>query len=281
MKLPPFGSGIVTVRYTPKAAGKDTGTLFIASSISGLPDSKVSLAGRGYMMMEKPIIKGTSVIPNTYYQVRLNWIRSMYDTVGAADPVVHYSIWRQVPGDQTSGAGLRAISEILPSSATIDPLWEYLQSVPAVGFEQYAVALPAYVDYRVPETVNIYMVAAHTKGSRVFMSAPDTVFIDPPGITGVDDPAEDIRSQTFVLEQNFPNPFNPSTTIRYNLPERSHVTLMVFSTLGQHVSTLVNGEEEVGYHDVRFDGSDLPSGVYIYRIQAGRFTEAKKLLLVR
>jgi hypothetical protein len=59
------------------------------------------------------------------------------------------------------------------------------------------------------------------------------------------------------------------------------VTLSVFNTLGQQVATLVQGEQEAGNHEVRFDGSDLSSGVYFYRLQAGAFVEAKKLVLVR
>jgi flagellar hook assembly protein FlgD len=59
------------------------------------------------------------------------------------------------------------------------------------------------------------------------------------------------------------------------------VTLTVFNTLGQQVSVLKNGDQEAGYHEVRFDGANLPSGVYFYRMQAGSFTETKKLLLVR
>lgn len=84
-----------------------------------------------------------------------------------------------------------------------------------------------------------------------------------------------------MLEQNYPNPFNPSTTIRYGLPVRSHVTLTVFSTLGQKVATLVDEMKDEGYHDVRFDGSGLASGVYFYRLSAGENVETKKLLIVR
>ncbi len=83
------------------------------------------------------------------------------------------------------------------------------------------------------------------------------------------------------LYQNYPNPFNPSTTIRYGLPNRSPVTLTVFNTLGQQVAVLQNGEQEAGYHEVRFDGSGLSSGVYFYRIQAGDFVLTRKLLILR
>jgi hypothetical protein len=85
----------------------------------------------------------------------------------------------------------------------------------------------------------------------------------------------------FSLDQNYPNPFNPSTTIRYALPSREHVTLSVFNTIGQQVATIVTDSEDAGYHDVRFDGSSLASGVYFYRIQSGSFVQTKKLLILR
>jgi hypothetical protein len=85
----------------------------------------------------------------------------------------------------------------------------------------------------------------------------------------------------FELQQNYPNPFNPTTTIRYALPARAHVTLFVFNTLGQQVATLVNDAQDSGYHDVRFDGSGLASGVYFYRLQAGRYVDTKKFVMLK
>jgi len=85
----------------------------------------------------------------------------------------------------------------------------------------------------------------------------------------------------YVLDQNYPNPFNSSTKMHYGLPNRSKVTLTVFNTLGQQAALLQNGEQDAGYHEVRFDASGFPSGVYFYRIQAGDFVKTRKLLLVR
>jgi Sulfatase-modifying factor enzyme 1/Secretion system C-terminal sorting domain len=85
----------------------------------------------------------------------------------------------------------------------------------------------------------------------------------------------------FSLYQNYPNPFNPSTVIRYGLANKSNVTLTVFNTLGQQVALLQNGGQEAGYHEVKFDGNRLSSGVYFYRVQAGDFVQTKRLLLIR
>ncbi len=85
----------------------------------------------------------------------------------------------------------------------------------------------------------------------------------------------------YVLEQNYPNPFNPATTIRYQLPKQSHVTLRVFDLVGREVATLVNGVQMPGYKTVVFDGRGLSSGVYIYKIVAGTFTDVKRLMLMK
>jgi thermitase len=90
-----------------------------------------------------------------------------------------------------------------------------------------------------------------------------------------------ITPATFELAEGYPNPFNPSTTIRYGLPERTYVSLSVFNTLGQKVASLVQGEQDAGYHEVKFDGSRLASGIYFYRLTVGTFVETKKLLLLR
>ena len=84
----------------------------------------------------------------------------------------------------------------------------------------------------------------------------------------------------FALYQNYPNPFNPSTTIKLELPKSSVVRLSVCDMLGREVSVLVNERRDAGVHEVKCDGSNLASGVYLYRLTAGEFTQTRKLILV-
>ncbi len=92
---------------------------------------------------------------------------------------------------------------------------------------------------------------------------------------------EEHQLQKFSLNQNYPNPFNPSTIIKYEIPERSFVTIKVYDVLGREIITLVNQEKPVGSYEVVFDSQGLTSGVYFYRMQAGSFVETKKMVLMK
>ncbi|MBS1552857.1 MAG: T9SS type A sorting domain-containing protein [Bacteroidetes bacterium] len=84
-----------------------------------------------------------------------------------------------------------------------------------------------------------------------------------------------------TLQQNYPNPFNPSTTISFSLPSKAETTLKIYNILGKEVRTLVSEKLSAGNYDVTFNASDLTSGVYFYRLQAGNMVETKKLMLVK
>ncbi len=85
----------------------------------------------------------------------------------------------------------------------------------------------------------------------------------------------------FALEANYPNPFNPETTIRFALPVASHVVIEVYDVLGREVARLVDGEMGAGHHTVVFEGRGLASGIYIYRMVSGSFEQHRTMLLMK
>jgi len=99
-------------------------------------------------------------------------------------------------------------------------------------------------------------------------------------ITSIKENVTSIPSE-YVLSQNFPNPFNPSTIINFSLPKAGKVKLIVYNTLGQQVAELLNSEMEIGNHSVEFNTKNLSSGVYIYKIISGNFVAAKKMILAK
>jgi hypothetical protein len=87
--------------------------------------------------------------------------------------------------------------------------------------------------------------------------------------------------EAYFLSANYPNPFNPSTEIRFALPEAARVDLVVYDVLGREVARLVDGTQEAGHHRAPFDASALPSGVYLYRLTAGDFVETRRMVLMK
>jgi photosystem II stability/assembly factor-like uncharacterized protein len=92
--------------------------------------------------------------------------------------------------------------------------------------------------------------------------------------------------KSFKLEQNYPNPFNPSTKIKFDIPsegksQKAKVKLLIYNILGKEIQTLVNEQLQPGSYEVTFDGGNLPSGVYFYKLYSGNFTETKKLILLK
>ena len=85
----------------------------------------------------------------------------------------------------------------------------------------------------------------------------------------------------FIVYQNYPNPFNPTTTITYSLTKDSFVTLKIFNELGREVKTLVSENKLPGKYEIKFNGKNLSSGVYFYKITAGDFTDTKKLIILK
>lgn len=138
-----------------------------------------------------------------------------------------------------------------------------------------------WVSTEVPElaTINVVIVGGGTtfhEGSSYVLDdlAWGSATTDVPG-RGASLP------RTFVLEQNFPNSFNPTTKIQFEIPDERIVTLRVYNILGQEVATLVNDRLDAGHYRTEFNGTGLASGTYIYKLQAGSFTATRKFQFVR
>ncbi|MBK7379676.1 MAG: VCBS repeat-containing protein [Ignavibacteriales bacterium] len=85
----------------------------------------------------------------------------------------------------------------------------------------------------------------------------------------------------YLIRQNYPNPFNPTTVIEYQLPEGTEVRIEIYNIVGQRVKELLLGQKEAGYHKVEFNGAGLPSGIYLYKMTAGNYSESKKMILLK
>ncbi len=99
--------------------------------------------------------------------------------------------------------------------------------------------------------------------------------------TGTSVQYKPLTASTYSLEQNFPNPFNPTTTISFTIPTTSNVSLNVFNILGREVATLINETKIAGNYSINFNASDLSSGVYFYKLTTGNFTSTKKFILMK
>jgi flagellar hook assembly protein FlgD len=97
---------------------------------------------------------------------------------------------------------------------------------------------------------------------------------------------DEILANNFNLYSNYPNPFNPSTNIRYSIPTAGNVTIEIFNSLGQLVNTIVNQYQESGTHNVVWNGTDmsgqkLSSGIYIYKLNTNNYVSSKKMVLIK
>ncbi len=114
--------------------------------------------------------------------------------------------------------------------------------------------------------------------SRILFGTHNGLWMVTFPVTGIN---KDPVPANFRLGQNFPNPFNPTTTIEFSLPNRAYVNLAVYNLLGQEIETLVSEMRETGTHKTTWDATGFPSGIYFYRLNAGTFTETKRMVLVR
>jgi len=99
-------------------------------------------------------------------------------------------------------------------------------------------------------------------------------------VVGIEEELNEMPTE-YLLSQNFPNPFNPITTIKYQIPHRSNVSLKIYDIIGNEVADLINEEQEVGFYNIDFNAARFSSGVYFYQLKAGEFIQTKKMLLLK
>jgi len=101
------------------------------------------------------------------------------------------------------------------------------------------------------------------------------------GVTFVEEKEIDVIPNKYKLSQNFPNPFNPSTKIRYSVPQSSNVVIKVFDILGNEIEILVDEQKTTGTYEITWYAESLPSGIYFYQLQTSGFIETKKMVLMK
>ena len=115
----------------------------------------------------------------------------------------------------------------------------------------------------------------------IFAALPNGTVVSFDAITSIDDEISNLQVTKFELNQNYPNPFNPSTTISFALPNAEYVTVKVFNLVGQEVATLASKEFAAGSYKLQFNANDLGSGIYFYTIQAGDFTQTRRMTVLK
>jgi hypothetical protein len=134
-----------------------------------------------------------------------------------------------------------------------------------------------YLTLSTPVDARYVMFTTHSKNSWYFV---DELEVLAASVTGIKNQPTTVPAK-YALSNNYPNPFNPSTNINFSIEKSSKVTLAIYNVLGQKVATLVNNYMQAGSYTYQFNASKLASGVYIYRIEAGNFVSAKKMILMK
>jgi hypothetical protein len=114
----------------------------------------------------------------------------------------------------------------------------------------------------------------------MYPNSPSLIILEAQKATGVVK-EEKVVPTEYTLEQNYPNPFNPTTQIKFTVPYSVNVSLKVYNMIGQEVATLVNEVKDAGKYTVTFSSNNLPTGTYYYKLNAGDFSEVKKMMLMK
>ncbi len=260
IKYDPDGNMLWTQRYNSPTNGGDTGddiavdrfgNVYVTGITAGISYATHKYDNNGVHQWTQVYLAGGSAFSVRFPRISLDTAGNVYATV-------------RVPECQfDSDVG------VVKYTASGNLHWVATYGRPCASEGAYALAVDA--------SGNVYLTGylGSAGNSFDYLTVKFTQ-----GPVSVDDQEGDVPT-TLVLHQNYPNPFNSVTRIAFSLPHSGIVTLKVFNTLGQEITTLVSGERPVGHHNVFWDASNLASGVYLYRIQFGALLQVKKMILLR
>ena len=277
--------------YSPNGAGTSDASPFVSALCGLILSVNPSLTPNQVYS----IITSTADKIGQYSYDANGWNRYMgYGRINAADAVNVASGAPATPRGLTLGMGLKNLGLNkfyirLKWNANTEPdlsLYEIWRKVGTGNWTNIGTSTTNQydeLDYFYGGTVNLYYMirAKDTDNNYSFYS--DVVNGNgsiAPKIGGENNKEENEVSE-YSLSSNYPNPFNPSTTINYQIPNNNYVTLKIYDMLGNVVKTLIAGYKTQGNYSIKFDASNLASGMYFYQLKAGSFISTKKMLLLK
>jgi hypothetical protein len=199
------------------------------------------------------------------------WFEARHYTTGTGGlDITHYSDSLQAGSPTNNTDKMLYVYANLTTPSTFSTPEQFSEHLPGWSARGY---IPAMIELYNTSDVGVAWVGLDGSNKRVYWDRYLAV-------TGVTKNQNEVPG-SFALRQNYPNPFNPSTKIEFSLPKDEFVSIKVFDILGREVSVLLSKNMKAGSYDVQFDAGKLSSGVYFYRMEAGSFTETKKMMLIK
>lgn len=241
-----------------------------------------SSAASKSVSIQVPVTKPADEDPSdsTSFEFRVVALSEDGDVLGVSETMVGYAVDNIAPSQVQDVVAQRT------GESDITLSWE---AVPDNDVDGYAVFEASVTDFSGTDpiafsTTSQAVIADEGYEELVVVAVDENNNYGSPSESAMVTTNENVMADTpneFMLEQNYPNPFNPATIISYALPQSSHTKITVFNSLGQRVATLINKVQPAGNHEVSFNAEQLNSGMYIYRIEAGSFTQTRKMMLIK
>jgi hypothetical protein len=270
-------------------SGSGFGQNFLPENILGPPDPStgvdaynpssnpreiLSLGHGGEIILEftdNKIVNGDGIDFTVFENAFISWDGSVFMEAAKVAVSQDGHNWFEFPFDTTDMSGLAGVTPIADNQNPTDPT---VSGGDQFDLESVGLEWASYV--RITDLGDYYQEGTYNGD----FDLDAVVAVNSEVTTGINS-GETIIAREYTLHQNFPNPFNPSTKISYQLSVNSDVQLEVYNVLGQKVKTLVNQRQAAGTHSVTFNATGLASGVYYYKIQADGFRQVRKMMLVR